>query len=190
MSAHCPYRCTGMMTFVRGVIAAESRSALTLKVSGSMSTKTGRPPRRETTPADAKKLNGLVMTSSPGPTPSAISATKSASVPEETPSACRTPIRSANAFSNWVLTAPRMNRPDENTPSTPQAIARFSSSSYRVRSRRGTGWSGFTARILRAKKRAGCAHARAGRWRAEVQRKRFPGPEQAPFSRCALKFAS
>jgi hypothetical protein len=35
----------------------------------------------------AKKENGVVTTSSPGPMPSAISATSSASVPLETPTA-------------------------------------------------------------------------------------------------------
>jgi hypothetical protein len=58
-----------------------------LNVAGSMSTKIGVAPSLATTPADAKKEKGDVTTSSPGPTPSAMSATSSASVPEATPSA-------------------------------------------------------------------------------------------------------
>ena len=56
-----------------------------------MSTNTGRAPRRTTEPAEAKNEKVGVMTSSPGPISSAISAAISASVPEETPRACATP---------------------------------------------------------------------------------------------------
>ena len=54
-----------------------------------MSTSFGVAPTRETQPAVAKNENVGVMTSSPGPTPSAISATSSASVPDDRPTACR-----------------------------------------------------------------------------------------------------
>ena len=40
-------------------------------------------------PAVAKKENGVVMTSSPAPTSSAINAARSASVPDDTPSGVR-----------------------------------------------------------------------------------------------------
>ena len=50
-----------------------------------MSQKSGRAPSRATTPAVAKNVNGDVTTSSPGPMSSAISATSSASVPDEMP---------------------------------------------------------------------------------------------------------
>jgi hypothetical protein len=53
-----------------------------LNVEGSMSQKNGRAPSRATTPAVAKNVNGVVMTSSPGPMSSAMSASRSASVPE------------------------------------------------------------------------------------------------------------
>ena len=43
-----------------------------------MSQNTGCAPNRATTPPDAKNVNGVVTTSSPGPTSSAISATNSA----------------------------------------------------------------------------------------------------------------
>ena len=55
-----------------------------------MSTNTGVAPSRLTQPAVAKNEYVGVMTSSPGPMPSAISATSSASVPDETPIAWST----------------------------------------------------------------------------------------------------
>ena len=61
-----------------------------------MSTSLGVAPRRETTPAVAKNENVGVITSSPGPMPSAISATSSASVPDDSPTACGTPRYSAD----------------------------------------------------------------------------------------------
>ena len=60
-------------------------AALRLKVAGSMSQNSGRAPARAMVPAVAKKVNGLVITASPGPIPSAMSASSSASVPEDTP---------------------------------------------------------------------------------------------------------
>ena len=50
-----------------------------------MSTNTGLAPSRAMAPAVAKKVNGVVITSSPGLIPMAISETSSASVPDETP---------------------------------------------------------------------------------------------------------
>ena len=50
-----------------------------------MSQKSGRAPTRAMVPAVAKNVKGLVITASPGPIPSAISATSSASVPEDSP---------------------------------------------------------------------------------------------------------
>ena len=49
-----------------------------------MSTNTGRAPSLAIEPAVAKNENGVVTTSSPAPTPSAINAASSASVPDET----------------------------------------------------------------------------------------------------------
>jgi hypothetical protein len=54
-----------------------------------MSAKTGRAPARQTVLAVAKKLNGVVTTSSPAPVSRAISASSSASVPDAQPTAWR-----------------------------------------------------------------------------------------------------
>ena len=89
--ALCPKRCTGTIAFVRSVIAAPTSVGSRLKLPSSMSTKTGLAPRRAMHPPVAKKENGVVITSSPGPTSSAMSATSSASVPLETPIACGVP---------------------------------------------------------------------------------------------------
>ena len=52
-----------------------------------------------------------MMTSSPGPMPSAISATSSASVPDDTPMACATPSwRASLALEARRLRRPRMKR--------------------------------------------------------------------------------
>ena len=59
-----------------------SRSSM-FSVSSRTSTKTGVAPTREMQPAVAKNEYVLVTTSSPGPMPSAISAARIASVPEE-----------------------------------------------------------------------------------------------------------
>ena len=44
ISTICPYRCTGTMARVRGVIARFTAAGSMLNVSGKMSTKTGVPP--------------------------------------------------------------------------------------------------------------------------------------------------
>ena len=58
-----------------------------LNVRGSMSTNTGRAPTLCTAPPVAKKVNGVVITSSPAPTSSARSASRIASVPFAQPTA-------------------------------------------------------------------------------------------------------
>ena len=111
MSAGCPYRCTGMIAAVRGVIAASVAAGSIVRRSGSMSANTGLAP--VITMASALKAadNGAVMTSSPGPMPSARSVSASASVPVPTPTACGDPDEAANSASNASSSGPRMNQP-------------------------------------------------------------------------------
>ena len=80
-----------MIAFVREVILRSMSSGSQLKLVSSTSTNTGRAPVLEMHPAVAKKVKLGQITSSPAPMPSAMSATRSASVPEETPMACSTP---------------------------------------------------------------------------------------------------
>ena len=87
ISAICPKRWTGITAFVFSVIAFSIFAGSMLYVSGLMSTKTGFAPRRAIEPAVAKKVKGVVITSSPGPMSSDISTERMASVPLETPTA-------------------------------------------------------------------------------------------------------
>ena len=63
------------MPLVLGVIAASSFAGSRLNVPSSMSAKTGVAPVYVTPQADAMKVNGGTMTSSPGPNPPAMHAT-------------------------------------------------------------------------------------------------------------------
>ena len=78
-----------MMAFVFGVIAAAIAAGEMLKVFGSMSTNTGVAPTLWIVPAVAKKVNGVVITSSPRPMSSARIARRIASVPLAQPIAYR-----------------------------------------------------------------------------------------------------
>ena len=80
MSAGRPTWCTGMIAFVRGVIARAAASGLRLPVAGSTSAKTGVAPHCQTELAVAMNESDGTMTSSPGPTPRAYSARCSAVV--------------------------------------------------------------------------------------------------------------
>jgi hypothetical protein len=64
-------------------------------------------------------VNDGTTTSSPGPTPIALSAIVSASVPFATPTACFAPQYDANSLSKAETSGPRMKRP----PSTTEAMA-------------------------------------------------------------------
>ena len=60
-------------------------------MSGKISANTGLAPNRHTALAVAKKVKLGTITSSPGPMPSAMSASSNASLPEAQPIACSTP---------------------------------------------------------------------------------------------------
>ena len=77
-----------MMARVRGVIAASIAAGAMLNVAGSMSTNTGVPPALWIVPAVAKKVKGVVITSSPGRRSSALSGSSKASVPLAQAMAC------------------------------------------------------------------------------------------------------
>ena len=112
-----------MIARVRGLMRPDTAAASMLKVSGSMSTKTGRAPSRAMTPAVAKNEYAEVMTSSPGPISSAMSDASNASVPDETPMAKRAPVWAATSFSSSSTSGPRMNRCDEQTLRTASWIS-------------------------------------------------------------------
>src|SRR5262249_13256239 len=108
MSAAKPNKWTGMTAFVVGVIAAGIRDGSMLKVAGSISTNTGFAPTRAIEPAVATKLKGVVMTSSPAPTPAAIKARTSASEPEAQETANFALNSFAYSSSRALTSAPKM----------------------------------------------------------------------------------
>jgi len=69
-------------------------------------------PQGATQPAVAKKVNGVVTTSSPGPTPRLIRAFRIASVPLDAPMPNAAPEYSATAFSQAATLGPPMHRWD------------------------------------------------------------------------------
>src|SRR6185436_10910961 len=81
MSAGCPYRWTGMMPTVRDVIFASTLAGSMVKVTGSTSTNTTRPPAWVIIAEVEIHECAVVITSSPGFTPSALTAIMMASVP-------------------------------------------------------------------------------------------------------------
>ena len=56
MSAICPYKCTGIIAFVRAVTAASSLEPSLLNVTGSISTNTALAPTRAMAPTVAKNV--------------------------------------------------------------------------------------------------------------------------------------
>ena len=106
MSAAWPNRCTGMMALVRPVMSGSMPPGSRLKHSGHESVNTGLAPTRTIDPAVAKNVNDGQITSSPGPIPSAISATRMASVPEDMPTPKRAPATAAAALSNCSTSGP------------------------------------------------------------------------------------
>src|SRR6188508_3258392 len=106
------------MTLVRGLRAAAIATGLMLRVSGSTSTSTGVAPTWWMTPTVAENVRGVVMTSSPGPTPRVARAVCRAAVQELTPRAAGAPTRAANSDSNrWDL-GPVVIQPDRRVSTT------------------------------------------------------------------------
>ena len=103
-----PKICTGTIAFVFSVIFSSILEGSILNVSFSTSTNTGTAPTAEIVSAVAKKVNGVVITSSPAPIPKDFNAITKASVPFPTDIACLTPMYSANSFSNSVTFFPIM----------------------------------------------------------------------------------
>src|SRR3982074_2495838 len=112
------------MTLVRLVIFSDTDFGSRFKVQPSTSANTTFAPRAAAAFAVEIQLIGVVMTSSPGPTPAAINARESPAVAEETARPYLVPQYPANSRSNcWTLT-PQEGALACNTSST----AVFSSS--------------------------------------------------------------
>ena len=92
-----------MMAFVFGVMTFSMLSADISKVSGSLSAKTGTAPQSTTGIEVEDMVNAGTITSSPGCTPTASSATWSVAVPLQWPMAYFAWKHSANSRSSRVL---------------------------------------------------------------------------------------
>ena len=82
------------------------------------SANTGVAPVWTITFAVAGHVIGVVITSSPGPTPSATSARCIAAVPEETASACFAPTYSAKRRSSSAARGPVVSQPERSVSAT------------------------------------------------------------------------
>src|SRR5437870_10023075 len=98
-----------MTALVCGVIARSTNFGSRLNVVSSISTNTGFAPTYEIAQLVATNVNGVVITSSPGPTLSSSIARCSAEVPVLTAMQCSAPTNRANSFSNCATSGPRQN---------------------------------------------------------------------------------
>ena len=122
MSTGLPARWTGISALVRGVIAASAASRSMRPWPGSLSTSTGVAPACSTAFAEATNVIAGTRTSSPGPMPSAMSASVSAAVHEARQRACGTSTYSDSMASNRCTFGPVPTQP-ERSESTTSAIS-------------------------------------------------------------------
>ena len=114
-----PYRCTGMIAFVRSVIAASTEAGSRVKSSSAMSAKTGVAPVSATEFAVAAKVNEGTMTSSPAPMPLDNRPRCRPEVPEFTATQARpSPKCAENSASNAATSGPWAIMPERSTRST------------------------------------------------------------------------
>ena len=139
ISAHWPNKWTGTIARVLSVIRCSTSAESRLNVAGSMSANTGTAPSRRTHPPVAKNVNDGTITSSPGPIPMAIMATSSASVPLETPSACRVPQYAASSASKAATSSPSTSACASATRSNASRTSSRITAYCRRRSSNGTG---------------------------------------------------
>src|SRR5450755_1854298 len=137
MSQGSPHICTGRIARVRGVIAATIFSASILWLRGSISANTGVAPTSMMTLAVATHEFGVVMTSSPGPTPAMRKAVSMVHVPELNVRTGRPEKKPDNSDSKACTLGPLLvSHPDLNTLDTSSIVA--SSMLGRVKGRNGT----------------------------------------------------
>ena len=143
ISAHCPYKCTGMIPATcssTDAVSSKSRvaSADKLNVRASISAKSGLAPQRRIELTVAKKLNGVVITESPGPIFNAASESHRASVPLAQPIANGTPQAAAAASSNRPTSGPSIKRWDSHTEAMAARTSSRISANSRLKSSMGT----------------------------------------------------
>ena len=112
-----------MMARVRGVIAASIRSRSRLRVTGSISTNTGRAPTSRITLLVATHESGVVITSSPALTPAMRSAISIVHVPELNTRTGRPPQYSLSFASSSFTFGPDVIQPERSTSQTPEMVS-------------------------------------------------------------------
>ena len=93
------------------------------RVTGSMSTNTGRAPTARITWLVATHESGVVMTSCPGPTPAMRSAISIVQVPELKTRTGRPPQYSESFASNAFTFGPDVIQPERSTSATPAIVS-------------------------------------------------------------------
>src|SRR3954454_16109067 len=101
-----------MIAFVRDPASSATRSGSMFRSESRMSANTGVAPVWTITFAVAGQVSGVVITSSPGPIPSATSARCIAAVPDETASACFAPTYAAKRRSSSSARGPVVSQPE------------------------------------------------------------------------------
>src|SRR5262245_21690486 len=142
-SAGWPARSTGTIAFVLSVISSGTRSGSIFRSESRTSAKTGVAPAWTITLAVAGQVIGVVITSSPGPTPTASSARCSAAVPEATASTCSAWTYSAKRRSSSAARGPVVSQPERRVSATasissspiaggwnPSIVGRFSDETF------------------------------------------------------------
>ena len=114
----CPYKWTGMIALVWGETAVSTATGSIFNVPGNTSTKTGVACWCSTTFAVAANVIVGTITSSPGPIPSAASATCRPAVHELTATAYDVPTKSANCRSNAFVLGPVVSQPEASVSTT------------------------------------------------------------------------
>src|SRR4051794_27746889 len=126
------------MARVRGESAPLNEPRSMVPASGSTSQRTGVAPVRAMAATVGTHVFACVTTSSPGPTPSALSASSIASVPLAQPTAWRAPITAANSASNASPSPPRTYQPLSSTRATAASISGRSCWTPRLKLAKGT----------------------------------------------------
>jgi hypothetical protein len=112
-----------MTALVFGVTAAAIFAGSMLRVAGSTSANTGVAPTSRITLAVATQVSGVVMTSSPGPTPASRRATSSVAVPELKARTVRPPQWAESAASKACTFGPLVIQPERSTSPTAAMVA-------------------------------------------------------------------
>src|ERR1039458_5869112 len=117
-----------MMAFTREDARAENFLATSpgsrFSVSDETSANTGVAPWYKMLLAVAQKVMGVVIASSPGPSPAANAAPCNAAVPELKLTACRAPIHAAKRSSNSPIFGPVVSQSDFKTRSEERRVGK------------------------------------------------------------------